>query len=305
MSVLEINDLHVTVEADGGVKEIFEHLILWFDTCIEDVDKGKDDWGYAYRPVRGQSSGFSNHASGTAIDLNALQHPRGKINTFNEAQRNAIRKQLRDVYKGVIRWGGDYDLRIAKRDDMHFEINASSDKVKAVVKTLNCTETEQPVPVKPEPVRNPKPVEGEKVWQNTNNSKADNIGIAKTLNALGFNAGYPDGIAGPYLRDGVRAYQSAQVYYPGMVPDGDWGPKTQAHYEWVKYLQSHLDDWVASQRLGWIAEDGNYGSVTGKHVLAIQRGNIALYKKTGATVFDQIAGPRMCKMLGIKAHPSA
>ena len=40
-----------------------------FHREVERIDRGiRDDWGWAYRPVRGQQTGFSNHASATAID---------------------------------------------------------------------------------------------------------------------------------------------------------------------------------------------------------------------------------------------
>ena len=54
-----------------------------FHTLIEPIDTGGlDDWGYCYRMVRGEATKLSNHSSGTAIDLNATQHPLGKVGTF-------------------------------------------------------------------------------------------------------------------------------------------------------------------------------------------------------------------------------
>jgi hypothetical protein len=54
-----------------------------FHELIEPIDEGRlDDWGYAYRPVRGLPDKLSCHASGSAIDLNALAHPLGKAGTF-------------------------------------------------------------------------------------------------------------------------------------------------------------------------------------------------------------------------------
>ena len=294
------------VRSDCGVPEIFTDLIIWMDTHVEDLDKGADEWGYSYRPIRGQSTGFSNHASGTAIDLNAMQHPRGKVNTFSAAQQAAIRKRLKETYKGVIRWGGDYDLRLAKRDDMHFEIDAPAAEVLAVVKSLG--DPSKGSSVKPAP-SHPKPAKpAERVKENSQNSKSDNIAIAKLLNSLGYDAGYPDGVPGPRLRSGVKAFQAAQLYFPGMKADGNWGPMTQEHWEWVKELQAALDDWNASQRLGWLVEDGDYRKVTGQHVEAVQRANPDLYRKANAgksVKFDQVAGPVFCKMIGIRKHPSA
>src|SRR5690606_27057234 len=87
----------------------------------EDIDNARgalDDWGYAERPIRG-SSVISNHASGTAIDLNATKHPLGASGTFTSTQVTRIREILA-VTRNHVRWGGDYTGR---KDEMHFEIN--------------------------------------------------------------------------------------------------------------------------------------------------------------------------------------
>jgi hypothetical protein len=74
-------------------------------------------WGYKYRPVTGGAE-LSNHASGTAVDLNAPRHPLGQAGTFTSAQVEEIHRILAEV-DDVVRWGGDYTGRI---DEMHFEI---------------------------------------------------------------------------------------------------------------------------------------------------------------------------------------
>jgi hypothetical protein len=112
----------------GDVATVLAYLVARFDAEVEDVDLGADDWGYAYRPIAGKTSGFSNHASGTAIDLNATRHPLGARGTFTPAQRAAIRRILSDL-DGVVRWGGDYT---ARADEMHFEIVATAARVAAV-----------------------------------------------------------------------------------------------------------------------------------------------------------------------------
>lgn len=117
----------------GDVATIFTDLVTYFDEHIEDVDKGEDEWGYAFRSIRGQSSGYSNHASGTAIDLNATQHPLGVRGTFTREQTKKIRAMLEDRYLNKIRWGGDYRGR---KDEMHFEINGSAADLRKVVAHL-------------------------------------------------------------------------------------------------------------------------------------------------------------------------
>lgn len=94
---------------------------LWFAEVIEKVPGPVlDDWGWAPpRPIRGQTTGYSNHGSGTAQDLNALQHPLGKENTFTPAEEAKIHKYLRFL-GGAVRAGIDYRSR---EDAMHTEIN--------------------------------------------------------------------------------------------------------------------------------------------------------------------------------------
>lgn len=83
-------------------------------------------WGWYVRPIRGQSTGYSNHASGTAMDWNAPTHPRQSGSRYlgwSSSQVVAIHHLLTGKYAGVIRWGADY--RTTPYDPMHFEINAS------------------------------------------------------------------------------------------------------------------------------------------------------------------------------------
>ena len=102
-----------------------------FHELVEPIDQGQlDDLGYAFRQTRGSDKILSNHASGTAIDLNAIKHPLGKSNTFNKHQRNTINLL---ITKYGLAWGGNYKRR---KDDMHFEIALSQDEVKQKIKEL-------------------------------------------------------------------------------------------------------------------------------------------------------------------------
>lgn len=104
----------------GSAGFLLCHLALCFDTKVEVLDEPLlDDWGYAYRPVRGYSTTLSNHSSGTAEDLNATDHPIGVENTFSDAEVEQIHRFLAR-YDGCIRWGGDYRNR---KDEMHFELD--------------------------------------------------------------------------------------------------------------------------------------------------------------------------------------
>jgi hypothetical protein len=103
-----------------------------FHELIEPIDEGAlDDWGYAFRMVRGSTDNLSNHSSGTAIDLNATKHPLGKAGTFPAEKVPMIRALAK---KYGLKWGGDYRNR---KDEMHFEIELSEAKVAALIGSLN------------------------------------------------------------------------------------------------------------------------------------------------------------------------
>jgi len=106
-------------------------LAAEFHELIEPLDVGSlDDWGYCYRPIRGQTEKLSNHSSGTALDLNASKHPLGRVGTFPAEKVPMIRALAKKW--GCI-WGGDYRNR---KDEMHFEIAISAAKVEALIKKI-------------------------------------------------------------------------------------------------------------------------------------------------------------------------
>ena len=102
-----------------------------FHELIEPIDEGTlDDWGYCFRQVRGSTENLSNHSSGTAIDLNATQHPLGKVGTFPNEKVPMIRALAKKY--GLI-WGGDYRNR---KDEMHFEIALTPAKAAELIEKL-------------------------------------------------------------------------------------------------------------------------------------------------------------------------
>lgn len=132
------------------VKGAAGDLLLWvahlFDTMVEDIDDPgvPNDWGYADRPVRGGSD-TSNHASGTAIDLNANRHVLGTpaSASFSAAQIKAIRAIVH-ACGGLVRWGGDYTGR---KDPMHFEITGGTTEAEcaAVLRLLTKEDDSMPL----------------------------------------------------------------------------------------------------------------------------------------------------------------
>jgi len=102
-----------------------------FHDLIEPIDEGTfDDWGYAYRMVRGDPTRLSCHSSGTAIDLNATKHPLGKYDTFAAEKVPMIRALAK---KYGLKWGGDFKTR---PDDMHFEISIGPAKAAELITKL-------------------------------------------------------------------------------------------------------------------------------------------------------------------------
>jgi uncharacterized protein YukE len=128
-------NVRVTV-ADGPAGDVLMHVLGQVNSRVEDISMNsdrneRDDWGYADRSVRG-SEAVSNHASGTAVDMNATRHALGAHDTFTPAQTQEIHRILGEV-DGVVRWGGDYTGR---RDEMHFEIVGSQEEVARVAARL-------------------------------------------------------------------------------------------------------------------------------------------------------------------------
>ena len=99
-----------------------------FNQHVEPIDGGTlDDWGYCFRNVRGTTDKLSNHASGTAIDLNATKHPLGASGTFTPMQTVLIQALSK---KYGLKWGGDYKGR---KDEMHWEIDLTPEKASALI----------------------------------------------------------------------------------------------------------------------------------------------------------------------------
>src|SRR5580765_1009532 len=110
------------VSFPGGVRRGYPETILSYvagqvHRHVEALHPGWC-WGWSYREIRGGGA-LSNHASATAIDINAPRHPIGAVGTFSAAQRRTIHSIVA-YCEGVVRWGGDYSGR---KDEMHFELN--------------------------------------------------------------------------------------------------------------------------------------------------------------------------------------
>ena len=104
------------VGGPGGV--VLLEVARRFAAEVERLNAGAC-WGYAFRVNANNPGVWSNHASGTAVDLNATLHPNGAVGTFTSGQTSRIHALVADMDL-VVRWGGDYSHTV---DPMHFELN--------------------------------------------------------------------------------------------------------------------------------------------------------------------------------------
>ena len=151
--------------------------------------------------------------------------------------------------------------------------------------------------IKPVAVK-PKPKPPIKVSPNNPMSKLSKEKVERIQRILaGFKMyrGDIDGIPGPVTVEAVQYYQRNQLF-GSLVPDGDWGNITEAHYAWVKLLQRNLNLWEGYN----ILVDGDYRKVTSDRVRNVmQRNEGGSYRGK----VDAIPGPMFCAMLGIPTHP--
>ena len=204
----------------GDVATILVYVAKRFHSEVENLI-WPGNWGYAERPIRGGTS-LSNHASGTAIDLNAPRHPLGKRGTFSKSQVRKIKAILADC-GGVIRWGGNYSGR---KDEMHFEINAGSAAVRRVARAIRAGEKPGPsggATASPGSSggrqygdANERHDVGSRVMRKYT-SGTDVRWLQKRLYKVGQDVGDFDGDFGPTVEKAVRSFQKAA----GIKVDGE------------------------------------------------------------------------------------
>lgn len=192
----------------GHVETVLMYLASRFHREVEPLRKGWC-WGYHYKTIGG-SGVLSNHASGTAIDLNAPKHPMGQRGTFKSRQVKAIRRIL-DEMGGVVRWGGDYRGR---PDEMHFEIIGSATQVaRAAIRLKSDNDDWLGRVIVSLPLLSTKLVKQQnahtKTWQGV-------------LNARGYKTTL-DGYFGPQTEADTKKLQKK---YGAELIDGKVGPET-------------------------------------------------------------------------------
>lgn len=129
-------------------------------------------------------------------------------------------------------------------------------------------------PIKPKP----KPKK-----DTTGNDNDDNKAIQAALKKMGLYKGIIDGVNGSTQKNAVKEFQRAH----GLVADGVWGPKTQAHFEQVKAVQAALKKQGYSKQV----VDGYDGDQT--------KANVKDYQRRVGLKPDGVAGPLTQKKLGV------
>ena len=120
-----------------SVLPLFLALAHDYDDWIKGIDKGAvDDGGYAYRQARGADD-FSNHASGTALDINwskeGAQGSSWGERFFSDPEHAKAVDWIKTVYQ-IVQWGGDWRAN----DYMHWELKPGTTQadVDRVIKHL-------------------------------------------------------------------------------------------------------------------------------------------------------------------------
>lgn len=186
-------------------------FIAEWNILVEPLNK-TDCHGYNKRRIGG-SDEWSNHASATAADLNATKHKQGVRGTFTKSQVEAIRKLLAKYQ--VIKWGGDYRTTV---DEMHVEINAPIQEVKAVYASLKKAAT--PAPQVSISLKN-----AIKAAKTGDGHPTAAKKIQKALVAKGYGAFNPTGFYGPLTLAAYAAFQRS-LGYVGKDADGIPGRKS-------------------------------------------------------------------------------
>ena len=115
----------------GDVAYVMRWHLRRYRETVEPIVSGTC-WGWNAKRISG-SDDWSNHASGTAWDINATQHPMGPPVRTNMSQREIDACHALEAESAhVIRWGGDF----SRPDPMHWEIRGSRAQVAALARTI-------------------------------------------------------------------------------------------------------------------------------------------------------------------------
>lgn len=115
----------------GDVATIARWHLTRYAAEVEPLAAGKC-WGWADRKIEG-SSQWSNHASGTAWDVNAHKHVMGKPATASMTRAQIDKcENLERASQGTLRWGAHF----SRPDPMHWEIVGTPSEVASFAASL-------------------------------------------------------------------------------------------------------------------------------------------------------------------------
>jgi hypothetical protein len=122
---LTVDGVTFSIVDNDDVETVFRYIVEEFVRTVQPLRPGSC-FGYNYRPNVNDPSELSNHSSGTALDINAEQHPNDTptLSTFTPAQVTACHAILASVPEldEVVHWGGDWATPLTT-DSMHWEIH--------------------------------------------------------------------------------------------------------------------------------------------------------------------------------------
>jgi len=132
LEFFEVPQLKGILGAPGSCKIQFNKAakkqLLGFFQALEDRDLLKHviAWGGSYNPrfVRGSTTVLSNHAHGTAFDINAAWNGLG-VTPAASGTKGSVRELVTTAYEFGFYWGGwgwPSPGRPLRRDGMHFEV---------------------------------------------------------------------------------------------------------------------------------------------------------------------------------------
>ncbi|MGR6088942.1 peptidoglycan-binding protein [Brevibacterium sp. CSND-B09] len=284
----------------GDVATVLVYFAKRFHSEVEPL-KWPGNWGYAERTIRGNSTTLSNHASGTALDLNAPQHPLGKVGTFSSKQVAAINRILADC-DGVLRHGKNYSGR---KDEMHVEINKGTAAVAALADKIRAGKKPGPkggatssggggsswtsVSGKTPTVRQGNKGEPVKRIQKAVGVKVDGYFGASTKAAvMDFQRKYKlgvDGIVGKATWAKINAGKKAKAKKPRKSQKAPKFPLKKGHWYGVESRNAKNHSGVVAKdragikqlqaqlkKRGWkLSVDGRFGAKTKRVVIAFQK----------------------------------
>lgn len=198
----------------------------------------QDDAGWAVRKAR-HADGFSNHASGSAIDLNWRLWPQsGSKHSMTSGETAAAEKIAADLAE-VVFWGGNWNNQ---RDEMHWEIRpgVTPRKVEAYCRAHNLTLSgpadppQNPAPAPPAPPAQPEDESTPVTFSNIpmvavadvqpGSSNASVRLLQQALNAAGASIAV-NGQFGPSTQDAYSNWQRS-LGFTGADADGAPGPSS-------------------------------------------------------------------------------